>query len=155
MKEHKMANREMKQQRATMARRRRMAIMQGRVMPRGMMVAQGMMVAHGGGSMVGQTAGQQPPQQAQRMLVPQQPGVRPQTPQRPGNIAQEGLQELLRTLRSASSPQQQQQVLNILSSYPQLMAAFIKQRTARRLQQFQTAPPPAEQLVASPDSGSP
>ena len=74
---------------------------------------------------------QQPPQQAQRMLVPQQPGVRPQTPQRPGNIAPNALQDLLRTLKSPSSPQQQQQVLNILKSNPQLMAAFIKQRTAK------------------------
>ncbi|XP_056442784.1 histone lysine acetyltransferase CREBBP isoform X3 [Gadus chalcogrammus] len=75
--------------------------------------------------------GQQPPQQAPRMLVPQQPGVRPQTPQRPGNIAPNALQDLLRTLKSPSSPQQQQQVLNILKSNPQLMAAFIKQRTAK------------------------
>ncbi|KAL1005748.1 hypothetical protein UPYG_G00063490 [Umbra pygmaea] len=70
--------------------------------------------------------------QAQRMLVPQ-PGVpRPQTPpQRPGAIAPNALQDLLRTLKSPSSPQQQQQVLNILKSNPQLMAAFIKQRTAK------------------------
>ncbi|CAL8389401.1 unnamed protein product [Arctogadus glacialis] len=104
MKEHKMANRDPKfeQQRATVMRRRRMAIMQGRVMP---------------------------PQSA--------------------------LQDLLHALKSPSSPQQQQQVLNILRSNPHLMAAFIKQRTAKRLQQAQTAPPPAEQLVASPDSGSP
>ncbi|CAL8333834.1 unnamed protein product [Lota lota] len=75
--------------------------------------------------------GQPPPQQAQRMLVPQQPGVRPQTPQRPGNIAPNALQDLLRDLGSPSSPQQQQQVLNILKSNPQLMAAFINQRTAK------------------------
>uniref|UniRef100_A0A8C2WE27 histone acetyltransferase n=1 Tax=Cyclopterus lumpus TaxID=8103 RepID=A0A8C2WE27_CYCLU len=70
-------------------------------------------------------------QQGQRMLIPQQPGVRPQTPQRPGAIAPNALQDLLRTLKSPSSPQQQQQVLNILKSNPQLMAAFIKQRTAK------------------------
>ncbi|KAG7485366.1 CREB-binding protein isoform X2 [Solea senegalensis] len=73
----------------------------------------------------------QQPQQVQRMLIPQQPGVRPQTPQRPGAIAPNALQDLLRTLKSPSSPQQQQQVLNILKSNPQLMAAFIKQRTAK------------------------
>ncbi|XP_047434584.1 CREB-binding protein isoform X4 [Mugil cephalus] len=67
----------------------------------------------------------------QRMLIPQQPGVRPQTPQRPGAIPPNALQDLLRTLKSPSSPQQQQQVLNILKSNPQLMAAFIKQRTAK------------------------
>ncbi|XP_078805407.1 CREB-binding protein isoform X4 [Oryzias latipes] len=70
-------------------------------------------------------------QQGQRMLIPQQPGARPQTPQRPGTIPPNALQDLLRTLKSPSSPQQQQQVLNILKSNPQLMAAFIKQRTAK------------------------
>lgn len=73
----------------------------------------------------------QQPQPGQRMLIPQQPGARPQTPQRPGAIAPNALQDLLRTLKSPSSPQQQQQVLNILKSNPQLMAAFIKQRTAK------------------------
>ncbi|KAK1885881.1 Histone lysine acetyltransferase CREBBP [Dissostichus eleginoides] len=72
--------------------------------------------------------GQQP---GQRMMIPQQPGARLQTPQRPGAIAPNALQDLLRTLKSPSSPQQQQQVLNILKSNPQLMAAFIKQRTAK------------------------
>ncbi|MEQ2170871.1 hypothetical protein GOODEAATRI_004755 [Goodea atripinnis] len=48
-----------------------------------------------------------------------------------GNIPQAALQELLRTLRSPSSPLQQQQVLNILRSNPQLMAAFIKQRASK------------------------
>ncbi|XP_016298315.1 CREB-binding protein-like isoform X2 [Sinocyclocheilus anshuiensis] len=72
------------------------------------------------------------PQQAAqpRMMVPTQ-GPRPQAPQRPGAIAPNALQDLLRTLKSPSSPQQQQQVLNILKSNPQLMAAFIKQRTAK------------------------
>ncbi|XP_034712651.1 CREB-binding protein isoform X3 [Etheostoma cragini] len=70
-------------------------------------------------------------QQGQRLLIPQQPGARPQTTQRPGAIAPNALQDLLRTLKSPSSPQQQQQVLNILKSNPQLMAAFIKQRTAK------------------------
>ncbi len=72
------------------------------------------------------------PQQAPqpRMMVPMQ-GPRPQAPQRPGAIAPNALQDLLLTLKSPSSPQQQQQVLNILKSNPQLMAAFIKQRTAK------------------------
>uniref|UniRef100_A0A8C7NLJ7 histone acetyltransferase n=1 Tax=Oncorhynchus mykiss TaxID=8022 RepID=A0A8C7NLJ7_ONCMY len=48
-----------------------------------------------------------------------------------GNLPQAALQELLRTLRSPSSPEQQQQVLNILRSNPQLMAAFIKQRASK------------------------
>ncbi|KAJ0015730.1 hypothetical protein NQD34_014020 [Periophthalmus magnuspinnatus] len=48
-----------------------------------------------------------------------------------GNLPQAALQELLRTLRSPSSPLQQQQVLNILRSNPTLMAAFIRQRAAR------------------------
>uniref|UniRef100_A0A7N6FK16 histone acetyltransferase n=1 Tax=Anabas testudineus TaxID=64144 RepID=A0A7N6FK16_ANATE len=47
------------------------------------------------------------------------------------NLPQGALQDLLRTLRSPSSPLQQQQVLNILRSNPTLMAAFIRQRAAR------------------------
>uniref|UniRef100_A0A3B3XSQ8 histone acetyltransferase n=1 Tax=Poecilia mexicana TaxID=48701 RepID=A0A3B3XSQ8_9TELE len=70
-------------------------------------------------------------QSQQRMLMTQPPGPRPQTPQRTGTIPPNALQDLLRTLKSPSSPQQQQQVLNILKSNPQLMAAFIKQRTAK------------------------
>uniref|UniRef100_A0A8B9QUS5 histone acetyltransferase n=1 Tax=Anas platyrhynchos TaxID=8839 RepID=A0A8B9QUS5_ANAPL len=46
-------------------------------------------------------------------------------------LPQAALQNLLRTLRSPSSPMQQQQVLNILHSNPQLLAAFIKQRAAK------------------------
>ncbi|XP_070837819.1 CREB binding protein b isoform X4 [Chaetodon trifascialis] len=101
-----------------------------------------------------QAQGTPMPQQGQLMqrpMMPQQqglqmPGVMPpqgtsqqgMTPQQhnmprsvPGNIAPSALQELLRTLKSPSSPQQQQQVLNILKSNPHLMAAFIKQRTAK------------------------
>ena len=40
---------------------------------------------------------------------------------------QVALQKLIETLRSPSSVQQQQQVLNILKSNPQLMAAFLRQ----------------------------
>lgn len=79
----------------------------------------------------------QQPSQVQRMLIPQQPGSRTQTPQRPSTIPPTALQDLLRTLKSPSSPQQQQQVLNILKSNPQLMAAFIKQRTAKYANQPQ------------------
>ncbi|XP_036266107.1 CREB-binding protein isoform X2 [Pipistrellus kuhlii] len=57
---------------------------------------------------------------------PRMPNVQP-----PRSISPGALQDLLRTLKSPSSPQQQQQVLNILKSNPQLMAAFIKQRTAK------------------------
>ncbi|XP_059904020.1 CREB-binding protein isoform X4 [Gadus macrocephalus] len=99
--------------------------------------------------------GQQPPQQAPRMLVPQQPGVRPQTPQRPGNIAPNALQDLLRTLKSPSSPQQQQQVLNILKSNPQLMAAFIKQRTAKYHANQPLQPQPQQQQQQPQPTGLP
>uniref|UniRef100_A0A8C1IW98 histone acetyltransferase n=1 Tax=Cyprinus carpio TaxID=7962 RepID=A0A8C1IW98_CYPCA len=75
-----------------------------------------------------------------RMMVPTQ-GPRPQAPQRPGAIAPNALQDLLLTLKSPSSPQQQQQVLNILKSNPQLMAAFIKQRTAK----YHANPPQQQQ----------
>uniref|UniRef100_A0A9J7YS57 histone acetyltransferase n=1 Tax=Cyprinus carpio carpio TaxID=630221 RepID=A0A9J7YS57_CYPCA len=80
---------------------------------------------------------QQQPRQMQAVMPPQQ--VQPQAPQQQGmqqrgvtsSIAPGALQDLLRTLKSPSSPQQQQQVLNILKSNPHLMAAFIKQRTAK------------------------
>ncbi|KAM6904880.1 CREB binding protein b isoform 2-T2 [Xenentodon cancila] len=99
------------------------------------------------------------PQQGQLMqrpLMPQQQMVMPHpgptqqgmTPQQqnmprgmPGVITQNALQELLRTLKSPSSPQQQQQVLSILKSNPHLMAAFIKQRTA----QYKANQPPQQQ----------
>ncbi|EDL96306.1 rCG49841 [Rattus norvegicus] len=65
--------------------------------------------------------------QAQAAVAgPRMPNVQP-----PRSISPSALQDLLRTLKSPSSPQQQQQVLNILKSNPQLMAAFIKQRTAK------------------------
>lgn len=38
------------------------------------------------------------------------------------------LQQLMQSLRSPQSPESQQQILTILKSNPQLMAAFIKQR---------------------------
>ncbi|XP_022054717.2 histone acetyltransferase p300 isoform X1 [Acanthochromis polyacanthus] len=48
-----------------------------------------------------------------------------------GKLPQSALQELVLTLRSPNTPLQHQQVLNILRSNPTLMAAFIRQRTAR------------------------
>ncbi|XP_015991339.2 histone acetyltransferase p300-like [Rousettus aegyptiacus] len=53
------------------------------------------------------------------------------SPLRPNTEPQQALQNLLRTLRSPSSPLQQQQVLSILHANPQLLAAFIKQRAAK------------------------
>lgn len=86
---------------------------------------------------------------------PLQQGVTPQQHNMPrgisGNIAPSALQELLRTLKSPNSPQQQHQVLTILKSNPQLMAAFIKQRTAKyqanqQHQQVQTQQNPQAML---------
>ena len=60
----------------------------------------------------------------------QQPGMQPSMvgPQaRPNQVPQAALHQLLQTLKSPASQQQQAQVLNILKSNPQLMAAFIKQ----------------------------
>ncbi|XP_078274123.1 CREB-binding protein-like isoform X7 [Rhinoraja longicauda] len=74
------------------------------------------------------------PRGAMQMTPPQTTaGQRMPSSQQPprGSISPNALQDLLRTLKSPSSPQQQQQVLNILKSNPQLMAAFIKQRTAK------------------------
>lgn len=42
------------------------------------------------------------------------------------------LQQLMQTLKSPQSPEQQQQILSILKANPQLMAAFIKQRQVSR-----------------------
>jgi E1A/CREB-binding protein len=39
------------------------------------------------------------------------------------------LHQLLQTLKEPSTPEQQQQVVTILRSNPQLMAAFVKQRS--------------------------
>ncbi|XP_058872680.1 histone acetyltransferase p300-like isoform X2 [Acipenser ruthenus] len=76
---------------------------------------------------------QQQQQQRQAMLV--QMGHPDLQQQHAGaqavGLNQAALQDLLWVLRSPSSPLQQQQVLNILRSNPQLMAAFIKQRVAR------------------------
>ncbi|XP_067912882.1 CREB-binding protein-like [Heterodontus francisci] len=74
------------------------------------------------------------PRSGMQMTSPQtSAGQRMPGAQQPprSNISPNALQDLLRTLKSPSSPQQQQQVLNILKSNPQLMAAFIKQRTAK------------------------
>ncbi|KAG9483906.1 hypothetical protein GDO78_009691 [Eleutherodactylus coqui] len=75
-----------------------------------------------------------PVQQGQPINMPPQQGMG-QVPgpsqAKQGSLPQAALQNLLRTLRSPSSPMQQQQVLNILHSNPQLLAAFIKQRAAK------------------------
>uniref|UniRef100_A0A3Q3B571 histone acetyltransferase n=1 Tax=Kryptolebias marmoratus TaxID=37003 RepID=A0A3Q3B571_KRYMA len=95
-------------------------------------------------------AGMQNPQGHQSQ-VPLQQGPMSMTPQQQnmpqrmsGNITSSALQELLRTLKSPSSPQQQQQVLTILKSNPHLMAAFIKQRTAK----YQASQVPQQQQQA-------
>ncbi|XP_043932430.1 histone acetyltransferase p300 isoform X2 [Protopterus annectens] len=71
-------------------------------------------------------------QQGQQVTVQPQPGIGSGAPPlNRGAPPHTALQDLLQTLRSPSSPMQQQQVLSILRSNPQLMAAFIKQRAAR------------------------
>lgn len=44
------------------------------------------------------------------------------------NVQKHALQQLMQTLRSPHTPEQQNQILQILKSNPPLMAAFIKQR---------------------------
>lgn len=52
----------------------------------------------------------------------------------PANIMQkQALAQLMQTLRSPQSAEQQDRILSILKSNPQLMAAFIKQRQVRTL----------------------
>ncbi|XP_030590923.1 CREB binding protein b isoform X3 [Archocentrus centrarchus] len=91
---------------------------QGQLMQRPMMPQPGL-----------QMPGVMPPQGPSQQGLTQQQQNMPRG--MPGNIPPSALQELLRTLKSPSSPQQQQQVLSILKSNPHLMAAFIKQRTAK------------------------
>lgn len=45
--------------------------------------------------------------------------------------SKQALQQLMMTLKNPQHPDQQQQILNILKSNPQLMAAFIKQRQVK------------------------
>uniref|UniRef100_A0AAQ5Z1A4 histone acetyltransferase n=1 Tax=Amphiprion ocellaris TaxID=80972 RepID=A0AAQ5Z1A4_AMPOC len=98
---------------------------QGTPMPQSQLIQRPMMPQQQGLQMPGVMPPQGPPQQG---MTPQQQNLsRVMT----GNIAPSALQDLLRTLKSPTSPQQQQQVLSILKSNPQLMAAFIKQRTAK------------------------
>lgn len=52
------------------------------------------------------------------------PGQNPQNQQ----ASKQALQQLMMTLKNPTNPDQQQQILSILKSNPQLMAAFIKQR---------------------------
>lgn len=76
---------------------------------------------------------QAPQQQMMNMRAGMQGGVGVMNQNAP-NINNQGhkqaLQQLMMTLRNQSSnnPDQQQQILNILKSNPQLMSAFIKQR---------------------------
>lgn len=92
----------------------------------------------------GMVAGQQPQQVVQQQLPQQQgqptamgmmggPGGAINPGAGNGGLLQSALQDLLRTLRSPSSPLQQQQVLKILRSNPQLMATFVKQRVPKYL----------------------
>ncbi|KAJ8981154.1 hypothetical protein NQ317_013819 [Molorchus minor] len=72
----------------------------------------------------------QPGQMGQPPIQPNQ-GVRPGTSpvNAQANMMQkQALQQLMQTLRSPQSAEQQQTILAILKSNPQLMAAFIKQR---------------------------
>ena len=71
--------------------------------------------------------GMQMQPQAQPQVVGVRPGMPNAGPQRPSQHMP-GLEQLIRTLKSPNSPQQQQKVLQILKSYPNLMAAFIKHR---------------------------
>lgn len=66
--------------------------------------------------------------------IPRQPGVigpvGQVVPQAQGNMQKHALQQLMQTLRSPHTPEQQNQILQILKSNPPLMAAFIKQRVS-------------------------
>ena len=80
----------------------------------------------------------QPGQQGVPSVVPQQ--NRPNVPL--------PLQQLLQTLKSPSSPQQQAKVFQILKQHPQLMQALVKQRQygQQQQQQQQQGMPPGMQI---------
>ena len=84
-----------------------------------------------------QTMPQRMPTPNQNMVnmnnVDMNPGMNANRPMLPratgqGGPPNEAVEQLMRTLKAPTSHQQQQQVIQILKSYPQLMAAFIKQR---------------------------
>ncbi|XP_037871053.1 histone lysine acetyltransferase CREBBP isoform X3 [Bombyx mori] len=72
-------------------------------------------------------------QPAPPAMQQQQRGASPAGPQ--PQMHQKALQQLMATLRSPSSHNQQQEILQILKSNPPLMAAFIKQRQNAQNQQ--------------------
>ena len=57
--------------------------------------------------------------------------------QQPQRSSTQALQQLLQTLKNPSTPHQQSEVLSILKTHPQLMAAFIRQRHLQQQQQQQ------------------
>lgn len=66
----------------------------------------------------------------------QQRAPAPQQQQTQPPVHQKALQQLMATLRSPTSHNQQQEILQILKSNPPLMAAFIKQRQVSGLPTF-------------------
>lgn len=67
------------------------------------------------------------------MTMPRQPGViggpvSQVGPQAQNNMHKHVLQQLMQTLKNPHTPEQQNQILQILKSNPPIMAAFIKQR---------------------------
>lgn len=77
-----------------------------------------------------------------QMNIPGRPMMQ-HPPQGQGSQS-DAMQQLLQTLKSPNTPQQQQQVMAILKSYPQLLAAFIKQRNLQGPQR-----PPNQQIPMS------
>ena len=78
---------------------------------------------------------QHPGQQVMAMggQMPRQPGVIGGSvsqvgPQTQSNMHKHVLQQLMQTLKNPHTPEQQNQILQILKSNPPIMAAFIKQR---------------------------
>ena len=78
---------------------------------------------------------------------PQQQGLAVGPPQNHPNVALPVLQQLLYTLKSPRTPQQQAKVLSILKQHPQLMIAFIKHRQQQQQQQQQGMLPGMQQAM--------
>ncbi|VEN43169.1 unnamed protein product [Callosobruchus maculatus] len=124
-------------------------------------IRQAVAAGSGGGVGLGAAQAMPPTAAAQMGAGVQQSGVRPPpvgqpgagmqgaAPGQPGNMMQkQALQQLMQTLRSPHSSEQQAQILSILKANPQLMAAFIKQRQAQaqQMQQAGAGGTPQQQL---------
>ena len=109
-------------------------MMQGQPQPPGG-IRPGMVTQNPGPNMAQQSGPNPGPSSV--MCAPGQPNPQGGPPVQSQRNATQALQHLLQTLKTPSSPQQQNEVLHILKTHPQLMAAFIRQRQVQQQTQQQ------------------